>query len=482
VVNSAAGRKKAGTIALVIDERLTRDRRGFLSRVVTAMRHFSNVQIIEGEITQEQLIQKLEAQPFSLVLAPWYRYLEWSKVEAYFGLTRSAGPTFAGYICDPIEPHQLGPQADHLRSILLDFCQTHPNEAASLVESLFQDTQRTGIRPLLEPTATIYCENWYGGQGLGLRIDNILALPEIAKSEWLARAPALRIVVNALWSLVYEEGPGKSELSQAINGAKTPLAYFQVGCDGTTLALRFCYSMPGWTAKDTLAAFWPDATRPTAAAQLLLKYADFLRVHTIADSSDLEIVVGFFHSAPAEKAHTKLHSLWVEPISPRLVTEVPFEAPGPDVRHLKALPANPMDSRLRSAGGGGEAGDESIKAKERFIFESAVKIRELKRLLGERDDLIRDLRSGGVGTSNPLPPPDAESLLEAFQERYFETRYQIRQFELQIMDMENKGATQQEVEALRLKMNALANREQVWIRKLASTLESYRAAKQGSGG
>jgi hypothetical protein len=482
VVNSAAKPKKSGTIALIVDERLTRERRGALSRVVTSMRQYATVQVLAGEVDEEQLIWKLQKERFDLVLAPWYRYLDWTKVEAHFGLTRASGPTFAGYASDPIDPSGLGPTPSHLRTMIFDFAETHPHEAALLVRSLLEEGKRTGIRPLLDPTSTIYCENWYQAQGLGSRTDVVLALPELAQAGWLARAPSIRLVLSALWGLVYEEGSGKSELNVALNqalaqstGNRTPRAYFQVGCDFKTLAFRLCYSMPGSTAKNALANFWPDPLRPTAASQLLLKYADFLRVHTIADGQEIELTTGLFQSGASQKAHRRLHSFWVEPVLPALVAEIPFEAPGPDSRHLKALPS-PAVGKTESP-----AETQAQKdARERFVFEAAVKIRELKKQIEQRDERIDELRRGGVGTAAPLPPPDAEGLIEAFQQRYFEARHQIRCFEAEIAEMEKSGATEAEVETLRQKMQELAKREQGWILQLAKTLKDYKAVRQAT--
>jgi hypothetical protein len=479
VVKAGEVRKKDANIALVVDERLTRDRRGTLSRVISAIRHFANVQIFSGETSEDELLPLLQKGNFSLVLAPWYNYIEWTKVEALFGLTRANGPTFAGYICDPIDASELGSQVGYLRAILLDFSETHPHEVALLVHSLAVDLRRTGIRPLLDAGSTAYCDNWYGAQGLGSRLDAALSLPELGQHDWQKRVPGIRLALSALWSLVYDEGSGKSELSQAINGGKSPRAYLQIGCDSKVLVLRLFYLSPGSTAKGALASFWPDPSRPTAAAQLLRKYADFLRVHTVTDGQEIEVTIGFFKSSCAEKSHRRAHTFWIEPVSPNLIVEVPFEAPGPESPHLKALiPASAADASPRT--GSSSSGDS---AKERFIFESAVKIRELKKQLADRDELVKDLKSGGVGRgTQALPPPDAENLLEAFQQKYFEARFQIRQFELQIAEFEQVGASPQEIEALKVKMQALAAREEGWIRALATTLRSYRDAKKSSSG
>jgi hypothetical protein len=471
--------EKAGSIAFVIDERVSRERGALLTRIINSLRSVAQVELLGSGITEEELLKKLEVQSYQLVLVPWYRYMAWSRVEAFYGLTRTSGPTFAGYFCEPLLPYELGEQADHLRAILLDYSNLNTREAVLVTKSLLKDTRRTGIRPLLEPSTSIYCENWYGNQGLGLRIESILSLPEIANTiEWSRRANCIRLCFMALWSLVYDSGPGKSELNQATAGSP-PKAYFQIGVDSHALVIRLCYSMPGWTPKDALSEFWPNAKDATRGSQLLLKYADLVRVHSITGTLDVEVTATLFSSAPSERENQQVHTLWVEPIAVSLVSEVPFEAPNPNSPQLKPLPGvslNELKPRVSP-----EESDQAIRAKERFIFEAATKIKALKDQISEKDEMIRELKIGGIGTSAPLPPADAENLLEAFQERYFEARLQIRQFEIQLNET-SSFAQKHELEALRTRMNNLIVREQGWIKKLAATIEMIRNERRKSTG
>ncbi len=451
------------------------------------MKKYAQIELINGSSTEDVILAKMKSQEYDLVLAPWYRYLHWRKVEAFYGLTRTSGPTFAGYFCEQLLPYELGEQTDHLRAIILDFSSLPTHEAVLLLRSLLKDHLRSGIRPLLDPHATIYCENWHTGQGIGNRMDQVLALPEIQKTEWMKRATSIRISLSALWSLVYEEGPGKSEFAQTITGA-SPKAYFQVAADKTTLVLRICYSMASWTPKDALSRFWPNAKSFTSPAQLLLRFCDFTRVHLIAETNDVEVVAGFFASAPAEKTPNETRTLWVEPIAPNTVSEIPFETPNAAVPHLRYLTGQKKSQTealtRQVAEEVDEHDEESLPVgdphnpRDRFLIQAAKKIRDLKKSLHERDQAIRELRSGGVGTSKPLPPPDAEALLEAFQEKYFEARYQIRQFELKIIEFESSGASAGEIESLRKQMAELADRKREWIKSLASTLENYHEAKK----
>lgn len=73
---------------------------------------------------------------------------------------------------------------------------------------------------------------------------------------------------------------------------------------------------------------------------------------------------------------------------------------------------------------------------------------------------------------------DPEELLEAFQKKYFEAKYQIRQFELQILDLQKRGSSPEAIKELQLKMEALLNREKAWIKKLMGTIEIFKEAKK----
>lgn len=469
---------KRDPIGIVADERIPREKQKHLSRIINELRSFANVHVFEGGISEDELFKKLQEQKFKLLLAPWYRYLAWNRIEALFGVTRNSGPAFVGYFADQILPYELGEQGDRFRSVLLDFTNLHTPEIITVIKSVLNDNQRSGIRPLLDANAPIYCENWLAGHGQGFRQDTVMSLPEIKSNEWDQRIGALRICLNSLWSLVYEEGPGKSEIAKAqASSTQTSMAYFQLGIGVSTLIMRLCYRMPSFTPKAALNLFWPDAEKTLAPTQLLMKYADFVRLHTISDSPEIELLVGFFKSSPATKAHTQMHTVWVEPIASQLITEIPYEVPGTTSPLLKALPAAPsLDNSVNA----NQLAEEraQLKAKERFIFHAAVKIRELKKEIAEKEQLVRELRAGGLSTAPQMPPPDAESLLDAFQERFLDSEYQIRKLENQLYAGEAESLSPQELEAIRQKISLLTTREQGWIKKIAETLEQYRSTRK----
>lgn len=475
------GNEKNLSIIFVLDERVSHERIAVLSRSIQGLMQNFTVEIIKGnEISEAQILEKMQTSAPHLILLPLHRYQSWNRIEGALGLNRTQGAAYAGYFCEPLPLYQLPDPNGQNRRIILDFVHLSALEIATLVRSLILDTRRTGLRPLLDANSLIYCESWYSNQGQGNRIDHVLGLPEISNTPWAKRSSSIRIILMALWTLVYEEGPGKTETVQA-GGARPPKAYFQLGADNQSLVFRlYYYTVPHALPKDVVQQFWPDQTVSTKAAQLLLKYSDFVRVHSIQETSDIEVVIGLFHSAPSEKNHAQARTLWIEPLSARLISEPPFEAPGPQSPLLRALPTVSFsDAKLRVVDPNAGAKDAS---RNRVILDATAKIKELKERVNEKEATIRELRSGGIGTAQPLPPPDPESLLEAFQERYMDARFQIRQFEVQIAELEKRKATPQEIETLKQKMDALMNREKAWIKKLMTTLEVFKDSQKKNKG
>lgn len=467
--------RKLGTIALVMDERISREKSQILMRAVNALRAHAQVLLLGGGTTEDELIRKMEDQPLSVVLVPWHRYLTWTRAEAFFGLSRTSGPCYAGYFAEPVRPGELGEPADYQRAMLFDFANLSVSEMLALIRAAAVEPARSGIRPLLEPTTPVYCENWFGAAGHGARMESILALPELAIPTWQPRAAAVRIVLQALWSLVYEEGSGKGELPQSI-WAKSPRAYFQFAADRRAMVLRLCTPMISWNPKAAIQAFWPDPRRPTAAAQLLTRYADWVRVHVVSETTDIEVTAGFLPGAPADRAPESMRTLWIEPIAPQLVTEIPFEAPGPQAPHLRPLPGAPTPGRPLGAGTNPLSESDEKAARERFIFNAAVKLRELKAALDDKEHQLQELRMGGIGTAAPLPPADAESLLHAFRERCRDVAADIRRVETELREAERAGG--KAVETLRARLASLHHQERDWVDLLERALQSLRHARR----
>ncbi len=457
-------------IAFVLDNRLSREKKHILARILNGIRRISSVEIINGNISESDFLKKLESKEFKLVLCPTYLYLQWSKIEAFYGLTRTTGPTVAGYFAEPVSPLELGEQGDYYRTILLDFVNLSVSEIVFLIHTLMNDRLRTGIRPHFGKNTRIYCDNWMSGKKSGELLDTVLSTPEFVQFPfWKTRANSIKIALLALWSLIFEEGPGKGELNQALS-AKNPRAYFQFGIDHKFLAFRLCYVTNGWSPKDALENFWPKRKNTfSKAAELLLGHADLLRVHTLSETPQIEIFVGFYPSSSSEKAPHELHSFWIEPIAPSIVSEPAYETPSSLSPHLKAF------QKAVAA-----PNKQTDLAKEKILRESVIKIQQLRKELAARDEKLRELLLGGIGSSQSMPPPDAEALLDAFQERFSDAQLQIQLLEAQISQLEGTHASPQEIEKTKFKIEKLVQMEQEWILKIANILRGFRQHKKAS--
>jgi hypothetical protein len=452
--------RKLGVIAFVPDDRLSREKKQMLNRILNAIRQGAAVETFDASISENELLKKMEETEYRLVLVPWYKYLIWSRIEAFYGLTRTSGPTLAGYFADPILPIEPNEPHSYLRAILLDFLNLSASEIITVIATLVQENLRAGIRPWLGKEGVVYYENWHAGHRLGGTLDTVLALPEItAFQDWQKRLSTLRVTLGALWSLIFEEGPGKGEWVQAL-ASKTPKAYFQIGISSKCLALRLCYPAKIYTPKNALTSFWPSRWQPTSAAQLLIKYADFLRIHRVVDTRELEVTALFFPSAPSECAPQSLHTLWIEPITNNLIQEPFYETQSQEKPWLKALPNNPTKTLKLS-----QDRSSHLLAKERFIRGAFLKIRDLKQQLSDKESRIVELCAGGVGSAPPPPLPDADALLDAFQNRCFEMDHEIENFRSEIERLKLKGALKHETEWMRKKIENLEQKKQEWIQK-----------------
>ncbi len=441
--------QKRGRIAFVVDSRLSREKSALLNKMIIALRQRFHIDLLGGDCSEEELLSKLETQNYDLVLAPWYRYLNWSRVEAFYGLTRNSGPTFAGYFSEPLLPYELGQPPNYYRMILLDFCHLHPQEILILLDSLAQDTQRLGLDPLFSPNSFLQSEIWQDHVQPGKKVDLFSLLPETSP-EWASRLASIRISALALWSLIYEQGPGKAGLPRKPEGVSMERARLYWAMDAEHLALRLIYQAPHLTPKDLLQSFWPaQENLPDLPQSLLRRHADWIRAHLLQEENQVELVIGFFKSAPSQKAAEQIHTLWIEPISAKLR---PTEERRPKPTAIPQAPEQELTA---------------TQLKDRFVFESAIKIRELKELLAEKIRQIEEMRFGGVGSAPPLPSPDGEILLDAFEERILELKGQIHQLATQMNLLENPpGQRLQDIAILNDKLQESTRRIEAWKGKL----------------
>lgn len=370
------------SILAVPDPNLGRERAGALTRTWAILRTLGSVTLLPASTTESQLVEHLQSHSYQLVLLPWHRYLEWTLVEGHFGLSRNAGPTCAGYFAAPVDANELGPINDYQRLILLDFVHTQLSERWRLVRSLLNEEMRSGVQPLVQPNSPIYTQGWMGNEAPGATIDAVLSLNILQHSPWRERTRPIQLMTLGLWNLAFEQGRALNRSGWlGVLHANRVRAHFEITADNELLLLRLCYKQSPNSPRSVLNDFWPDASRPEDFRQLFVQTADFVRIHPLMERDEIEVVVGLTKSSPARHRPMELRTTWIEPLSPRIVTELPADG---------LEQADQPESRYRSLLL--PAGDVSR--------ETQAKIRWLEKELRERDLRIAELTRGVAGASD----------------------------------------------------------------------------------
>ncbi len=456
-------------LLLVQDPRLSRERTEMLMRQLQSLRRLAQVEILREPPEEAKVLERLDRQPCQLLLLPWHLHLSWHRVEAHFGITRLRGPTSAGYIAEPLYSTELEHASEGFnRSLLVDTLNLRQGELSHIFRSVLHDELRTGIRPWLESRTPSYFEAWYSGHGLGYRLDQCLKIP--GSAEWAeARGTPIRLAITALWALVYEEGPGKSELINNVH-ARVPKASFQVACDEKAYVLRLGYRQRGRSPAQLVRQFRHDSMAPSHPAQLLIKHADLVRVQVVPETGDTEVTVVFFPSAVAETHPDEAHSIWVAPIASSLLIEKFYQEPtaGDPLLLPLPLPANLVPGQPPSA-----MNDRAQYDKR--IYEAAIKVRDLRETLAQREEEIRELRAGGVGLPQEwTEPAGSDDLIDALRDRLQQDAQAIEDLEAQLASLETTEPGSLQAVQLKRRLAELRQQEQERLAKL-QTLSTHRA-------
>ncbi len=289
-------------LLFMLDERLSKEKTARLSQLVNSFHAFSQVFVVEPNATQEDLLKRLAARDYRLVLLPWNRYLEWRRVEAFFGSPRPGAPRVAGYFSDPVAAAELMIRPSYLRCILLDFSQPSLARSAQLVWSLMYEQRPPKLADSTAPEARVYEGDWHVSEAKAA--DNVIDLPEFAENGWAERANEVREVIQSMWSVAFEL-QGDTQSSQA---------RFEVGFESGRMRLkvRFPTEAP-LNLRDIVGAYWPSKTAiPSDAIRALLALADSLRVHPSHDLSELDLTVELSQVRNERKTEETLGTLWIE--------------------------------------------------------------------------------------------------------------------------------------------------------------------------
>ena len=463
---------KLGKIAVVQDALLPKEKSKALTSVLNELRKDAEIELLKGTTTEEIMLAQLQSQNYSAILVPWRLYFEWGKVERHFGRARGSGPVMVGYTADRFEFSSLPQAPQHLKILLLDLGHLLPSEARCLLVNTVQEERRSGIRPFFEDQSVpVHFENWQKGAPYGDRADQVLALPAVSQHGWISRTVDFRIAHLALWNLIFREDDRPIDTAHTIPSTSMK-GQLQVAAERGVFVMRLCASMPSWKITDLLERFYPPDPSPNEPLNLLMRHTDFLRINLISDTPFVEITCGYFPSYPSVRYPFTQRSVSVQTIASSLVYEIPMENPSASTERPMIPLRTSKTTEIRSSAEQKTMPREE-KSNARILESLHFELKRLRELLADREETIRELKSGGVGTPANFEPPDVEALLESFQDRYAVARYQIEQFRAKLQTLTQAGANLHSLAQVQQSLTLLLEREQVWIQTLAKILQQY---------
>lgn len=437
--------KNRKSVLFLLDERLPHERARVLTLTINALRTVFQVQTVSGGANEEVFLTQLAQKSYDIVLVPWYRYLAWHQVQAKI-LQSGAETSFCSYSAGSLFPYELGEFGGNSRFIHIDLCHLQQTEILQTLKLLAQNNSKSGLTPLLTNPRGYYFESWTKADSLGQKLDSISAIPDFKEEPWKSRLSAIQLSTQAVWNwmLMYK------------NTASTEwtASRFELAIHEKVLCLRFCFSARGLASKDGVRWFWPNSQVLGSPSEVLLKYCDFVRVHPLLDQEKIELTLCFFPSAPSIKASQEMHTLWVEPVHSSTITEPMVAEGAPAFNEFKKLPVVQGTTVQQS-----EAG-----------VDFSAQIWTLKKAIMEKDEIIHDLRSGGVSLPPPLAPPETEELIDALGERFLEL-----QLELGSLSQDPPKNDQ-----IKRKLELLREKEALWKTKLLSVLKGMAVHKKAS--
>jgi len=413
-----------GPVAWLMDERLPRDRYAVVHRMVAMLKSKHKIVFLPEKMTEDELLEHIQKTNYSLVVLPWHKYFAWSKIDGAFGTLRMGGSTVAGYFADPILPYELSEVPNFHRGILLDCLRLNQGEVSTLLSMLTDPQLRAGIAFPLGKSATIFRDTWrtFDAAGPGM-LDGVLNIPFFHRNPWSQRRHSLRLCANLLWSMIYDVGPGKSDLFNTAGDTEEERGSFEVGTNGEMLAMRLIYTAPDKAPKDFLKGFWPDLNRATDIQQVLAKQTDFLKVHVFPETNRVEIALFFLKSAPSRAFPTEIRGFWVEPLSEKYSKEV---------SDATIVPINRASSKL----------------------------------------------IGPALPTAPMSALDPTLLIRQLHDIDFATCEYCVQLEEQIRDLDQRKADSPEAQILRHKLMALKQKQYAWRIKYKELLAEFTSTEQ----
>ncbi|MBN21550.1 MAG: hypothetical protein CL678_09715 [Bdellovibrionaceae bacterium] len=408
---------------------------------------------------EDEIIKILQSEKFSLTLLPVKLYCEYKRVEGFWGVNRTQGPLVAGYTFQPFNDSQFKFEMHYPRSLFLNFSPDYRQHTLKWIKLLSHEDLKSGLIPMY-PKGTIFHKDIFSSSDIDLFYQSIREKDFWDNDQWKDQDLDIRICLESVKEMIFNKmnfGQSTSEKRAAI----------QAVADSESIAFRACFTQNSWkTPKDIIPHLWFSYESKSPALSSLQRYSDWAKIIQIADSKNYEFCFGHYLIKKNRSTQSKIKTLWVDALDGRRVTETY----SPEKTNKKYIVIE----------------NETLKPKEnpnqkKLPDPEIIKtLNLLKNEVAQQKKLIQELKSGGIGTNFQFSPLTGIDLLDQFEEKLNESRYQYLELLNQFKSIQN---TPSSLEFKRLEKEIKNHKKEMqnWFEKLSKIVLSFKSLKKASG-
>jgi hypothetical protein len=286
-------------LGLIIDERLSHDRKNVFFRNMTILKAKYSIEILPSGLTEDTFISFLEKGSCEVVMIPWHLYFSWKKA-ANINVSN-----VVGYFADPLLHFEFQSIPNYQNFILLDFYRFNLDEIEILIKLLTAKSEDTELLETFGKTAHYFTHDWYqADESSSQCVDLIFDNPILNSSMFHDRLPNLRLYVTALWLACFKE--------KMIQPAEQAVAKFVLAEYNKRLMIQLTYNSPSLTSKESIKELWPTADHNNVLFRELALQSDFLKIYHFPKTRGVSIT-GLFLPNQATASHTgEVRGFWIE--------------------------------------------------------------------------------------------------------------------------------------------------------------------------
>jgi hypothetical protein len=286
-------------LGLLLDERLSHDRKKVFNRNMTVLKFKYSVDFLPIGFDESTFLDYIKKSDYEVVMIPWHQYLTWKKAANY------QGPRVVGYFADPLLHFEFQTIPNYQNFILLDFYRFNIEEIEILLKMLTIQTEDLELIEVFGKKAHFYKHDWFSKDKESSRcIDHLFESSILKSTTFHDRMEDLRFYVTALWLSCFKEKHGFN--------IEESVARIVMAEHSKRMLLQLTINSTSMTSKDVLKQLWPTGDHSTILFRELAQHSDFLKIFYFPDSRKLSIT-GLFLPEKVSPVHGgEVRGFWIE--------------------------------------------------------------------------------------------------------------------------------------------------------------------------